>query len=72
MDGSSDHNGGRQCDHDGRRQWQWAMVAQWAAGQLSDHDGQWDCGGPMEQRMIATKAEAAQWEAVQDGQQWQS
>jgi hypothetical protein len=45
------------------------------AGQRSDCDGQWDGGGMMDGTLSGgglANAEAAQWEATQDGGWWGS
>ncbi len=47
MGGSSNHNGQWWRDRNGRWQRQWAAVAQWAAVQQSNWDGQWDSGSTM-------------------------
>ncbi len=67
LEGRGDHDGGRRCDRDGRRQRRWGTAAQWALGRQSNHNGRWEGGGGMDSTMggqapptIAANTEAAQ------------
>ncbi len=51
MDSSGYHDGQRRQDCNGRQQWQWATVAQWAAGRQSNLNGLWGGGGAMDGTM---------------------
>ncbi len=51
MDCSSNQDNLWWRDCDGQCQQQWEMVVQWAAGQQSDCNGQWDGSGMMDGAM---------------------
>jgi hypothetical protein len=51
MNGSGNHDGRRQQDHDRRRQRRWATAAQRAAGWQSNCTGQWEGSGAMDGTM---------------------
>ncbi len=54
LDGSGNHNGRWQLDHDGQQQRQWALAAQWATGWQSNHNGRWDSNSAMDGAMGGT------------------